>query len=345
MSESKSKTRAKKAASADAVVPVQEQEARSTRESLLVNDTPDVETRAETQPVAESPETVTAQAPIAQKAPDIVWDYANQRWVDRSELPPAAPTRRKRVAIVGFAPHWIEAPFDDEDVEIWSLNEFYDVAPSQLLKPRQEGRLRWFEIHVRETEYEGNPFLHSRNKSNEHAAKLAALGCPVYMHRQWHDIPNSVPYPKDAIIAKYGRYFTNSISWMLALAIEEGFTEIGLYGVDMATNTEYGYERPSCEYVLGWVRALGIRLVMPESCDLIKSAFLYGFEVDRASFARKKLEKRVEEVRARRHHVENQMEALRNTQMQLLGAEENTKYIREILIGNLDPRRAPQAEE
>lgn len=258
--------------------------------------------------------------------------------------PAPEPVRRKKVNIVGFAPHWSKAPFEDEEAEVWCLNEFYDVAPNQIQSARQQGRLRWFEIHIRESEYEGNPFLHSRNKSNEHAAKLAALGCPVYMQRHWDDIPLSIPYPKDQVIAKFGRYFTNSISWMIALAIQEGFTEIGLYGVDMATTTEYGYERPSCEYMLGWVRALGIRLVMPPECDLLNATFLYGFEADKASFTRAKLDARKQELRGRRHQIENEIERLRLMQHQLIGAEEDLNYVKEVTLGNYDPRRAPQAQ-
>lgn len=284
-------------------------------------------------------------------APNIVWDPDAKQWIDAAMLPPAPPpepVKRKKVNIVGFAPHWYKAPFQDRDAEIWSLNEAYDLrlptdGSSPWEAPRREGRLRWFEIHIREGEYEGNPFAHSRNQSNEHAAKMAAMGCPVYMQQHWDDIPMSVPYPVQPVLRKYGRYFTNSISWMIALAIEESFTEIGLYGVDMATTTEYGYERPSCEYMLGWVRALGIRLVMPDECDLLKSAFLYGFEADKAGFLRSKLDARKLEIRGRRHAIENEIERMKLMQHQLIGAEEDLNYIKEVSLGNYDPRRPPQA--
>ena len=298
-------------------------------------------------------ETSAVQPVAPTTPPNTVWNPQTKQWVDAATLPaappPPEPVKRTKVDIVGFAPHWWKARFTESDREIWSLNEAYDLrmptdGSSPWEAPRKEGRLRWFEIHIREGEYDGNPFLHSRNQSNEHAAKMAALGVTVYMQKHWDDIPQSIPYPLEAITQKYSRYFTNSISWMIALAIEEGFTEIGLFGVDMATTTEYGYERPSCEYILGWVRALGIRLVMPDECDLLKSAFLYGFEADKAGFLRAKLDNRKQELRGKRHAIENEMERLKLLQHQLIGAEEDLNYVKEVSLGGNSLRRLPQAE-
>lgn len=200
---------------------------------------PNVETDTEIPPAPETAAPVLVQA-VTPPPINTVWDSANKRWCDANELPPAAaPQKRTKVAIVGFASHWTQAPFDNQEFEIWSLNEFYDVAPNQIQPARQQGRLRWFEIHDREMQYAENPFG-SRNQNNEHAAKMAALGCPVYMHQHYDDIPGSIAFPKDQMIEHFKtRYFTNSISWMLSLAITEGFTEIRIYGVDMAQSTEY----------------------------------------------------------------------------------------------------------
>lgn len=231
-----------------------------------------------------------------------------------------------KVAIVGFASHWAQTNFDDPELEIWALNEFYDVAPEQLKKPLAEGRVRWFEIHGRESEYEGNPFFHSRNKSNEHAAKMAGLVCPVYMQQHWDDVPLSIPYPKDAMISAFGDYFTNSISWMMALAISEGFKEIQIYGVDMAQNLEYASQRPSCEYFMGIARACGIRLVLPPESDLGKASYLYGFEQPKVEAFRVKMLGRKKELTDRLNQVRGQMGQLQCMEQQLMGALENTEY-------------------
>lgn len=156
--------------------------------------------------------------------------------------------KRDKVAIVGFASHWNKANFEDQQYEIWGLNELYDVIPWK--QASEQGRLRWFEIHSRVMRDESNPFVdfkHSR--VNNHAERLTQLQCPVYMQEFYDDVPNSVRYPIERIRSKfrvpwldYGEprsYITNSISFMIALAIDMGFKEISIYGVDMAQGTEY----------------------------------------------------------------------------------------------------------
>jgi hypothetical protein len=82
------------------------------------------------------------------------------------------------------------------------------------------------------------------------------------------------------------RYFTNSISWMLAFAIMQGFEEIHIYGVDMAQdrdvngNDEYGYQKPSCEYWIAIAEKYCKKVYVPKTSDLLYSEKLYAFESD-----------------------------------------------------------------
>lgn len=263
-----------------------------------------------------------------------VWDAETKRFVSPDELTQRSeqPTeKRKKVAIVGFASHWNQAPYEDPEFEVWSLNEAYDLIP--WAKAAEEKRLRWFEIHGREEHYEGNPFFHSRNNSNEHAAKLAALGCPVYMQRAWDDIPNSVEYPYSAMRERFGDYFTNSISWMLALAIHEGFKEIHIYGVDMAQGTEYASQRPSCEYFLGILKAMGIRVYLPSESDLCKAAYMYGWEQPKAERFLVKLSARKDELQKRLNMLVNQRAQIEAAINQIQGAIENSNYMQTAWVG------------
>jgi hypothetical protein len=65
---------------------------------------------------------------------------------------------------------------------------------------------------------------------------------------------------------------------MLAMAIEFGATQIGLFGVNMAADSEYCQQRPSCEYFIGVAVGRGIKITIPEQSDLLKTAYLYGIE-------------------------------------------------------------------
>lgn len=232
----------------------------------------------------------------------------------------------KKVAIVGFAEHKRLAPFDDSEFEIWGLNELYDHIP--LEKAKKERRLRWFEIHKREAVYDGNPFG-SRNNETKHVEKLNGLGqhCPVYMGQHWDDIATSIPYPLQTMIDNYGGYFTNSISYMIALAVYEGFEEIHIYGVDMAQATEWANQRPSCEYFVGLAKGKGIRVYMPPDADLCKTSFLYGFEEDEASALKAKLKSRQAELQKRLNENNHQLQMGKSMSDQIAGALQDLEYI------------------
>jgi hypothetical protein len=57
----------------------------------------------------------------------------------------------------------------------------------------------------------------------------------------------------------------------------------------MATSGEYAYQRPSCEYFIGYCEGMGIKFYLPDESDLLKTPFLYGFEDEKQDFMRKKL--------------------------------------------------------
>lgn len=73
-------------------------------------------------------------------------------------------------------------------------------------------------------------------------------------------------------------YFTSSIAYMLALAIYEGYEEIGIYGVDLVTDGEYAYQRPCVEFLCGFAQGKGIKLTIPRQSALLRHSFVYGQE-------------------------------------------------------------------
>lgn len=88
---------------------------------------------------------------------------------------------------------------------------------------------------------------------------------------------NRNSYPLDKIIKYFKtRYFTNSIAYMLALAIKRKPKEIHLWGVEMDSGSTYAYERPCVLYWIGQAEARGIKVV--SASRLTEPAFLYGYE-------------------------------------------------------------------
>ena len=112
-----------------------------------------------------------------------------------------------RICIVGFADgHRDQAPFGQDGYEFWGLNRLHAVMPD---KPWT----RWFELHDLAM-YADDP---------QHQKFLHDFQGPVYIRPEDMgvlDIPNAVPFPKARILERYPAYFTNTVSWLIAMAIE-----------------------------------------------------------------------------------------------------------------------------
>ncbi|MFA4834903.1 MAG: hypothetical protein WC749_02360 [Dehalococcoidia bacterium] len=229
----------------------------------------------------------------------------------------APEKRKKKVCIVGFAPSWKETPWqeDIENTEIWVLNEFYKVAP-QAKGFRVD---RWFEIHDLDSPSKNTP---------EHIAFLKQCPVPLYVREKRDDLPNSVVLPIFDIIAYFrnkgyqgASYLTNSISEMIAFAIYEGFKEVSVLGVDMSTAGEYGFQKPSCEYWLGVCDGLGIKLYIPDASELLKCAFIYGFESNNKLTAWMKAQNKELSSRAKQFQQQEQQAQQALMQAQIAQAE------------------------
>ena len=175
-------------------------------------------------------------------------------WVTGGEklIPGGIPSPKSKVAIVGFAPSSmtdVRPYFADPAFEIWGINQLYIAFPAVV-----QAATRWFQIHTRR-EYD------TALRDHNHHDWLAGKGklphnnnFPIYMQEPIPtDIPMAIPFPHEELTKYFGRYFTNSISWEIALAIYEtvqarkkglsGFTDIFIFGVDMAKMS--GHVKPS----------------------------------------------------------------------------------------------------
>ena len=103
-----------------------------------------------------------------------------------------------------------------------------------------------------------------------------SLRTPIYMHKHWNDIPASRPYPLEEVAqtvfegfhrAKWDAqadWYNSSPAYMLALAIHEGATTIGLYGIDVLDDSEFNYESNCLDYLIGKAEGMGIEIITPQ---------------------------------------------------------------------------------
>lgn len=228
---------------------------------------------------------------------------AHVRVVDAAQcVVDCGPTPRRKIAVCGFASssrHMI--PVNDPSWEVWGMNQLYRHIP------RAD---RWFDIHwnwdkevVPGTDYRG---------------WLATCGIPVYMMDRVPDIPTSVRYPLSRLIAQAGDYFTSTVAFMTALAIEQvdlhvaaqltaefshaqahpkpvgpegvmaywlgrqrqlyGEHTIGLFGIDLVVEEEYFHQKACAEFWIGIAVGRGIEVFVPPQSALCKQSYRYGYE-------------------------------------------------------------------
>jgi hypothetical protein len=184
---------------------------------------------------------------------------------------PVATRTERRIALCGsHSASLVDAPWDDPRWEFWGH------AASRAWYARPMHRL--FDLHLPSCR---DPKLRGRAL---YLKWLQAQTTPIYMQKQYPDIPASVAYPKGRILTEFSyahrrHYFSNQVAWMIALAITEGVTELALYGVNYSADSEYATQRGSAEYWLGQLDGRGVTVRLPEQCSLLAvPSLLYGYQ-------------------------------------------------------------------
>jgi hypothetical protein len=245
--------------------------------------------------------------------------------------------------ILGFAPDSLKfAPLDALNADMWALNELYLDRPHIAVRATA-----WFQLHGYEP-----PIIRDTHQRHN----LGQLNCPILMWRKHPGIHNSVPYPLHDVLRYFDifgedmamdqpdlrqrSYFTNSISWMLALGIMMEYKEIHVYGVNMAQDQEFSHQRPSCEFLMGWARGKGIKIYKPPVSDLLLSPILYGYDdaspfMQKLEARRQELMERIEGTRQQRLQAQEQANQSLQQEQSLLGAMHDCEYI--MRIGDPNP--------
>lgn len=198
---------------------------------------------------------------------------------------------------------------DEEDWEVWGCGTAWQLT---------DRADRWFELHnidaLRQT-----PRLYG-----PHLNWLDSQTIPIYVKAKYQGIKNPVLFPIKEVVERFGNYWTNTISYMIAVAMLEGAEEIAVMGVNMAWNEEYSEQRPSCEYMLGRAMESGVIVHIPDVSDLLKAGHLYAFEsppsVQRRLESKKASLKRDIAIREQEESIAG------NDKLQLTGELEAVEY-------------------
>lgn len=181
----------------------------------------------------------------------------------------AAARGGRKVALCGSHSSSLEdAPWHDPSWEFWG----HASSRAWYQRPMD----RYFDLHARACWTRGG------KKGASYPKWLAQNTVPIYMQDRYPEVPASIKYPKGRILLEFAdarAYFANHAAWMIALALTEGVATLGLFGVNYSTESEYVRQRGSCEYWLGRAAGMGVKVVLPEQCTLLREpALLYGYE-------------------------------------------------------------------
>jgi len=183
------------------------------------------------------------------------------------------PLRGDSVAIVGFSPTREQAPWDD--VSGWG--ELFICNRLGL----QPGVTRWTR------HWDPHPLVWTKDHFTpelytEYAAFLSHDHGDRILYHCDAVGPNIVPFPLiETLQTANRRYMTNVIAYQLLFAKFLGAKRIGMWGIDLRSDTEYGYERPNVEWAIGLCEGAGIEFVFPPECALVNNDGLlplYGIE-------------------------------------------------------------------
>ncbi len=204
----------------------------------------------------------------------------------------------RRVAIVGTAPSYTKTPWNDPGLEVWSLNDAYQLKGWQRAD-------RWYDLHPLDKFYHppngGPAYAHlvpagHYVRPEKHVEWLSKLSIPLYLQA---DPPegwaHARKFPRVEVQARWGDFQMSTPVWMLLHAMLEGVTEIHVYGIHLATEWEYLKQSPNMHTFLGaflgpdkWTIAVndGMRryesggrvLVIPVESPMMQGDHSYAYE-------------------------------------------------------------------
>ncbi len=80
-------------------------------------------------------------------------------------------------------------------------------------------------------------------------------------------------------------------------AIAEGYREIHIYGIHLATKWEYQQQRPNFEFLLGVAMGLGIKVILPAPAPICKASYQYAY-APKADLPLMQVQQRIDQIKA-----------------------------------------------
>lgn len=177
---------------------------------------------------------------------------------------------KRKVVICGGGPSRAVAPdFVKDGHDLWVVGvacpEYHSIAHTVF-------ELHDYKAIRKPTRYgmEGKNFVYVDD--------LKKLTCRLFMKEAHPAFANATEFPLKELMKSFGTYFTSTSSYMLAQAIQEGYEEITIIGMELDKEI-YREQRASIEYFIGFAQGRGITVNIHDSLPFLKTEKLYGYEI------------------------------------------------------------------
>lgn len=201
---------------------------------------------------------------------------------------PVGPHRPRKIGLIGGAPASLAcAPWRDPSWEFWSHASVFMATP-------KDSCVRLFDLHPKHCFMEDQ-----KHGFASYYQFLKRCPIPLYMQERYAEIPSSVKYPLDLVTQQWpGTPFGSMAAYMIALALLEGVTQIGLFGIDYAHTSEYEEQRANCEHWVGIAKGSGVTVIIPEASPLCHEPRLrYAYETHATEALYEQRKERVRQYR------------------------------------------------
>lgn len=189
------------------------------------------------------------------------------------EKPPDAAKAETKIAIFGTTPSRMLGPWKDgsgwvrwtigpggKDSHNWErLYEVHHVWPAEFA-----GYLCDLSNEKREVRFLDDP--HKLIDKWRRTRKI-----PDDVMAKFGTFATATIVPRADLEEKYGRaWFSSSISWLQAEAIEAGASDVGMWGIDLESGEEYIAQYLGCRHFIDVCRLTGINIHLPTGCALAR---------------------------------------------------------------------------
>jgi hypothetical protein len=262
----------------------------------------------------------------------IVKNYLSRTAEEKKRFPPIpwpGMSGKKKLAVCGLASttrH--QAPFKDPEWDIWTMHMGGQILERvDLLFEPHDPLFAGVET--------GPTGMNQQVWEPEYTAFLKNVKIPVMMQDHYAEFPTSIKFPFMELVEQFGRFFSTSVAWMMAMGIRNGYERIDLYGVEMEHGTEYHNQGKSVVYFIGLAEGRGIEIGMPRACQLMKNRYLYGLETKQQDEVIQRIDRHESELQGHRQQAEAQLSQIQAEHQRILGRLDECNAIRlRILLGD-----------